>query len=442
MYVSQNIGYVNTAVSIDYETIDDRLKCLRVGADLHRGVREALYKDDFLKNLPTAAAQNQSNPNSIAGTTEAIIQRAESALYRLVKDKNLNKPGSGFKVRHAFPTGVNLNEVAAHDSRTPGLGVTQYLRPRDVVKLDYGIAVNDYILDSAFTFTWDNTYDNLLDGVKDSVYSAISEAGPDALVDDLSAVIQEVMESYEVELPNISSGGPSRSLPVKSVQNLSGHLIERGAIHAGKQLPPVDSGSNQRMYEGEQWAVECFGSVNGLGIVSNLSGTLGFLNSSPCTHYMRPTKPMVGAFGVSSEQIVRERCSPEALSLYKFVGCEFGTLAFCPRWIRTPPSSVLLPTDFSNLKLAEKFSTQTYFSTKSSSNTVLQLGGGSKAYYKENAYTCMSKVQKLLSELSAYGAVNEYPPLVEKYGAIVAQYEHTILLKGSGKEVLTRGMDY
>jgi methionyl aminopeptidase len=47
-----------------------------------------------------------------------------------------------------------------------------------------------------------------------------------------------------------------------------------------------------------------------------------------------------------------------------------------------------------------------------------------------------------LKALVDAGVVNAYPPLVDIPGSYVAQYEHTILLRPTCKEVLTRGEDY
>ena len=47
-----------------------------------------------------------------------------------------------------------------------------------------------------------------------------------------------------------------------------------------------------------------------------------------------------------------------------------------------------------------------------------------------------------LKELVDKGVVNDYPPLVDVTGSYVAQYEHTILLKSSGKEIMSVGDDY
>ncbi len=40
------------------------------------------------------------------------------------------------------------------------------------------------------------------------------------------------------------------------------------------------------------------------------------------------------------------------------------------------------------------------------------------------------------------GLVNPYPPLSDVKGCYVAQFEHTLMLKPTGKEVFSRGDDY
>jgi methionine aminopeptidase len=47
-----------------------------------------------------------------------------------------------------------------------------------------------------------------------------------------------------------------------------------------------------------------------------------------------------------------------------------------------------------------------------------------------------------LNELVRKEIIDEYPPLVDTSKSFVAQYEHTLLLKPSGKEVMSVGDDY
>ncbi|GAA5883086.1 hypothetical protein JCM1840_000036, partial [Sporobolomyces johnsonii] len=47
-----------------------------------------------------------------------------------------------------------------------------------------------------------------------------------------------------------------------------------------------------------------------------------------------------------------------------------------------------------------------------------------------------------LKELVETGLVQDYPPLSDIEGSQTAQFEHTILLRPTCKEVVTRGDDY
>jgi methionyl aminopeptidase len=47
-----------------------------------------------------------------------------------------------------------------------------------------------------------------------------------------------------------------------------------------------------------------------------------------------------------------------------------------------------------------------------------------------------------LNNLVQSGIVEDYPPLVDVKGSYTAQFEHTILLRPTVKEVISRGEDY
>lgn len=66
------------------------------------------------------------------------------------------------------------------------------------------------------------------------------EAGIDARVGEVGAAIQEVMESYEVELDG-------RTYRVRSIRNLNGHSVQPYHIHAGANVPIVKCNDNTKM---------------------------------------------------------------------------------------------------------------------------------------------------------------------------------------------------
>lgn len=94
------------------------------------------------------------------------------------------------------------------------------------------------------------------------------EAGIDARMDHMSEVMQEVMQSYEIELNG-------KTLPIKAVRGITGHNILRYHIHGDKQVPFVKTRTNQRMEEGDIFAIETFGST-GRGSTREDVGVYGY----------------------------------------------------------------------------------------------------------------------------------------------------------------------
>ncbi|KAJ0012630.1 hypothetical protein NQD34_016964 [Periophthalmus magnuspinnatus] len=310
-----------------------------------------------------------------------ICERLEECSRKLIKENGLN---AGL----AFPTGCSLNHCAAH--YTPNAGDTTVLQYDDVCKIDFGTHINGRIIDCAFTVTFNPRYDKLLEAVKDATNTGIKNAGIDVRLCDVGEAIQEVMESYEVELDGKTYQGnaavihqhcshvfikgiikmPLIYILVKPIRNLNGHSIGQYRIHAGKTVPIVKGGEATRMEEGEVYAIETFGST-GKGVVHD---------DMECSHYMKN-------FDVGHVPIRL----PRAKHLLNVINENFGTLAFCRRWLD---------------RLGE------------------------------------SKYLMALKNLCDLGIVDPYPPLCDSKGCYTAQFEHTILLRPTCKEVVSRGDDY
>ncbi|CAF4655023.1 unnamed protein product, partial [Rotaria sp. Silwood1] len=156
----------------------------------------------------------------------------------------------------------------------------------------------------------------------------------------------------------------------KSIRNLQGHLIGQYHIHAGKSIPIVKGGEAIRMQEGEIYAIETFGST-GKGLVHD---------DMEVSHYMKN-------FDVEQASVRNTKSK----QLYNTITKNFGTLAFCRRWLD---------------RLGE------------------------------------SKYLLALKSLVDANVVNPYPPLCDIKGCYTAQFEHTIILRPTCKEVVSRGDDY
>ncbi|KAL9073190.1 MAG: hypothetical protein Q9161_003022 [Pseudevernia consocians] len=322
---------------------NDFLNEYRQGAEVHRQVRQWAQK-------------NIKPGQSLTEIAEGI----EDSVRALTGHQGLEE-GDNIKGGMGFPTGLSINNCAAH--YTPNAGNRTILQPDDVMKVDFGAHINGRIVDSAFTMAFNPVYDNLLAAVKDATNTGIREAGIDVRVGDIGAAVQEAMESYEVELKG-------QSLPVKSIRNLNGHDIVQYSIHGGKSVPIVKSNDQTKMEEGEIFAIETFGST-GKGYVRDDMET---------SHYAKRADAPNVALRVSS-----------ARSLLNTITKNFGTLPFCRRYL-------------------DRLGHDKYL-----------LG---------------------LNNLVSSGIVEAYPPLCDVKGSYTAQYEHTILMRPTVKEVISRGDDY
>ncbi|CAM9164519.1 unnamed protein product [Laminaria digitata] len=292
----------------------------------------------------------------------------------MLEDKNRELVReNGLKAGIAFPTGCSLNHVAAH--YTPNNGDDTVLKYGDVMKVDFGTQIDGRIIDCAWTVNFDPQFDPLVEAAREATNTGIRHAGIDVPVNEIGAAIQEVMESYEVEINGTT-------FPVKSIRNLTGHSIDPYQIHAAKSVPIVKGGDATRMEEGEFFAIETFGSTGRGHVVEDLE----------CSHYMKD----------SNAPRVPLRL-PKARQLLSHINKTFGTLGFCRRWLERPDGG---------------------------STTVNGVKGQQEKYVGALKHLCDS------------GLVNAYPPICDVRGSYVAQYEHTILLRPTCKEVLSRGDDF
>jgi len=191
-----------------------------------------------------------------------ITNYIEETNRRLVEE-------AGLEQGIAFPTGCSINECAAHYTCNPGDDYA--LQYDDVMKIDFGTQINGNIIDCAFTVAFNPTFDNLLTAVKEATNAGIKTAGIDVRLCDVGEEVQEVMESHEVTIGN-------KTHTVRAVKNLCGHSIAPYKIHAGKSVPCVKGGPETKMEEGELFAIETFGSINGKARV---------FEANDCSHYMK-----------------------------------------------------------------------------------------------------------------------------------------------------------
>jgi methionyl aminopeptidase len=212
----------------------------------------------------------------------------------------------------AFPTGVSLNNVAAH--YTPRENETTVLTENDVCKIDYGVHINGCIVDSAMTISLNNKYSILLEASREATNRVITNLGVDVRFKELSLIAQEIVCSYEIEIDNNIVG-------LKPIDNLCGHNIKPYNIHAGKYLYSVMKEYDKEIVEeNDVIAVEVF--------VSTGSGTTILdTNKDNYSHYMLNKNNNKNNILYPIYRIKRTN------DVMKIINKNFSTLAFCPRFI-------------------------------------------------------------------------------------------------------------
>ncbi|KAF3905835.1 hypothetical protein AA313_de0206864 [Arthrobotrys entomopaga] len=266
--------------------------------------------ENFLKNYRKAAevhrqarkwAQEFAKPGQ---TLLNIAEGIEDTVRALLANSGL-ETGDCLKSGMGFPTGLCLNNETAHYTPNPG-HKDVVLKYEDVMKVDFGVHINGWIVDSAFTMHFDPIYDNLIAAAKDATNTGIRETGIDVRICDISAAIQEAMESYEVEIKG-------KTIPIKSVKNITAHNIAQWHIHAGKSIPFIKNKDQTKLEEGEVIAIETFGTT-GRGWLDDDNGIYGYslIQDAPLSVNLPLTS---------------------AKKLHKTIRENFSTIPFCRRYL-------------------------------------------------------------------------------------------------------------
>lgn len=321
-----------------------------------------------------------------------LVEETESTIIKLCKQDLQTYFLKGSPTNNiagiAFPIGVNINNIVAHDSKISSIhGSTddRTFFKGDVVKIDIGVHVNGRIIDSAFTHIVtdepgvhdeSNIYNSVLEASRDSVFNAIKMSGPDQLLTEISESIDEIIKSYEVDMAG-------ETLEINPVKGIGGHNIKRFQVHGGKLLlsePDYEVQGDQRMEDDEIYAVETYAST-GYGVMTQNS------DMALCTHFMEANK--------------------DDVALNKAI-----------------------------TKKDKKFFKRTELSDW------LQTRMGLPFSYEWIDHTKIPKVEKALKLGIPSGQIIAYPPMFDEKNSVVAQFEHTIHVKDNSVEIFSIGEDY
>ena len=203
-----------------------------------------------------------------------------------------------------FPVGLSLNNCAAH--YTPNYNESNIiLQEDDILKIDYGTHIYGTIIDSAFTLNFNPKYDEFIQISKNITNYAVSLCGPDIILGEIGKDIEEYIKSKEIMIDD-------KIYQLKTMRDLSGHLISKYEIHAGKAVPNININYKLRMNPHEFYAIEPFITTgNGYTILK-----------SPYSHFM-----------LNKYHENNNLKNNDEIKLYDIIKKNYGTLPFCQRWL-------------------------------------------------------------------------------------------------------------
>jgi methionyl aminopeptidase len=160
----------------------------------------------------------------------------------------------------AFPIGLNKNNIVAHFS--PYNTDEQILTENDVLKVDIGVCVDGRIIDGAKTYYFREEFEPLVEATKDAIVQFYKNAGIDKKLGELGKIIEETIESYEVELKG-------KIYPLHSVRDVCGHNILSYNVHGGIAIPNIKINYKKKLEEGMLYAIEPYATTGNGKTIEN-----------------------------------------------------------------------------------------------------------------------------------------------------------------------------
>jgi len=194
--------------------------------------------------------------------------------------------------RLAFPTGIGVNQVTAHYA--PQEGDESVFAEEDLVKVDFGVHVDGYVADTSVTVTLDPEFNLLLEATQRALDAAIATARREWRTGEIGRVIQREASRFGF----------------KTIENLTGHTLDRYTVHAGKSIPNIYMPHMQDLKKGDVFAIEPF---------LTLGNAAGYVVDAPSQTI----------FSI----VARRKTGFQELDAFaESVWAERKTLPFTPRW--------------------------------------------------------------------------------------------------------------
>ena len=197
----------------------------------------------------------------------------------------------------AFPVNICLNNIAAHYTspiKDDGLEINE----GDLVKIDLGVHIEGYIVDTAFSmnFSEEESLENIIQATEVALDAAKMMVKPKTNTQEIGKKIEEIVKGFKYN----------------PIRELGGHQIERWTVHGKKQLPELGSQGGDIMEISEVFSIEIFAST-GQGSVHNTQYS-----------YIYEMNPYAGRVPL------RRKTSKQLLG---YINKNYKTLPFAERWL-------------------------------------------------------------------------------------------------------------
>lgn len=194
----------------------------------------------------------------------------------------------------AFPTNISINSIAAH--YTPEPSDRTVVAENSIVKIDLGVHLDGYVADTASTLVFDYRYERLAEAAREALERAVKIAGKGVKFSEVGGIIDSTIKNYGY----------------RPIYNLSGHSIDRYAIHAGEIIPNFRDRMNFGSFKaGGVYAVEPF-ATPGIGYVEN--------------------GDTITIFSLKWNPKKLNKLDTDVQTLFNTIYSERRTLPFTPRW--------------------------------------------------------------------------------------------------------------
>lgn len=240
-----------------------------------------MYKEKIL-NAGKIASQVRDFAKSIVKKDKPLLEIANEIETKIIELGG--KP--------AFPTNTSVNEIAAH--YTPSYN--DETRAHGLLKIDFGVHVEGFISDNAFSVDLENSEENqsLIQATQEALKKAIETIQINRTTSEIGEAIQKEIEARGFQ----------------PIINLSGHEIKKYDLHAGLSIPNFNDNSKNTITPG-LYAIEPFATL------SEASGKI---------HDREPS----GIYMLVNDKVPR---TPLAREILEYIIENYNTLPFCSRWL-------------------------------------------------------------------------------------------------------------